>query len=91
MRTVNFFRCGLCEQNFFDSVSCLDHELTHLNISRDIYEEWKRLKDSAEYNSRVIMRTKNEVTENAFNKAVERLIDFEKQYNIDCEQILKVG
>ena len=91
MRTVSFLKCGLCEQNFFDRETCLEHELTHLNITKDVYTEWKRLKESADYNSRIIMRDKNETTKKAFDSAVERLVEFEKQNNIDYNLIGQIG
>ena len=74
------YECEFCNQLYENQDECLNHELAiHLHITKDIYEQWEKLQEEVERCSSIVYQTNNEETRSNFDKAVDKIITFEKE------------
>ena len=91
MKTVTHYCCAFCGQPFTGRSDCLTHELSHLNITSEVYEKWRVLDETAKKAAMTVSVKSCDETRLEEELAIRALIDFEETYQLDAEQIRKVG
>lgn len=87
MTLTIIYTCDVCGNHSKDPDKIIECECSHLNITRAELECWKELKNAAESAGRLNSVTHNEITEAGFDSAIKRLIDFEKEHNLQNKRI----
>lgn len=85
-RLIQSYACSYCREHFPDFDACLEHEANvhfHLNITD--YKLYRSLKSQAQTLGTHVYYTKNEQTEAAFDKAINKLLAFEHEHGIPKE------
>lgn len=83
MRLKTIYCCDLCGQQFDNIDQAVRHEALHYNLTPRGYADWKELCHKAVLAGHMVSISKNPETENAFDKAIKEVCDFEKQYGLD--------
>lgn len=77
-----YYQCEHCPNVFTNRKDCIEHECKyHLHISIEDYKKLQQLEQAVKKASRMISVTKNQQTEEAYDKAINDLITFEKNIN----------
>lgn len=78
------YTCSTCGYECKDYDKMKKHEAAHLGLSVDKMESYKALKSFASYMGAVADKLDNEETRNSYNRAVERVVAFEKESGISA-------
>lgn len=82
VKTYTVYVCETCGKESKDSSIIKQCEASHLGLSVEELEIYKKLQDNAEYCGRIVASSKNDRTEKLFDDAINRLCDFEKEHNL---------
>ena len=77
------YECKTCRKKSENKEDILECEAAHLGLTIAEKKTYDFLKERVKYASSVVSRTKNEETDKAFDKAVNELMDFEKEFGIN--------
>lgn len=84
MKQYIIYECKTCGKKFENTEDCLRCEATHLGLTIAEKKTYDFLKNRVEHAGYVVSVTKNEETDKAFDKAVNDLMAFEKEFGINC-------
>lgn len=82
MKQYTVYVCETCEYESKNVEDMRAHEASHLGLTVKEMETYKAMKSFAAYMSSVIANIKNEEMEREYNKAIQDVIDFEKEHDI---------
>ena len=82
MREYKIYVCESCGYECKDAKEMKKHEAAHLGLTVEEAQRYKILKELARRAGAVVARTRNEETENNFDRAIRTLIDFEEFHKI---------
>ena len=85
------YKCSFCGKMFEGYEECWAHELKEAGVNNRIYFTYKRFSHEAEIAFSSVKNNPNEETRANLDEAIDKLIEFEKEYNIDKQKIRKVG
>lgn len=77
------YECKTCGKKSENKEDILECEAAHLGLTIAEKKTYDFLKDRVKNASSVVSRTKNDDTDKAFDKAVNELVDFEKEFGIN--------
>ena len=80
MKQHIIFECETCGKQSENREEIMKCEAAHLGLTIAEKKTYDFLKDRVKNASLVVSRTKNEETNKAFDKAVNELLDFEKEF-----------
>lgn len=83
MRTVARYQCEKCRKIYDIPGKAIACEAGHYGLSVDEYNKWLALKKLAENAGKMVSIAKNEKTDREFDVAVQKLVDFEKEHNLE--------
>lgn len=83
MRTVARYQCEKCRKIYDIPSEAIACEAVHYGLSVDEYNKWLALKKLAENAGKMVSIAKNEKTDREFDVAVQKLVDFEKEHNLE--------
>ena len=82
MKQHVIYECKTCGKKSENKEDILECEAAHLGLTIAEKKTYDFLKDRVKNASSVISITKNEETDKAFDKAINELMDFEKEFGI---------
>lgn len=82
MKQYIIYECKTCGKKSENREDILECEAAHLGLTIAEKKTYDFLKEMVEYAGSVVSRTKNEETDKAFDKAVNELLAFEKEFGI---------
>jgi len=82
MKIIVKYQCQWCKKDYSDRNQCFAHELKHIGITKEEYEEWMVKQRNVRDTSFKQLDSSNEKTRKSFDNAVEELIKFEEEHNI---------
>lgn len=82
MKTRMIFECDKCGKKSSDRDEIMKCEASHLGLTVVEMEEWERLKADVRYKGTIVSTYKNENTDRDFDKAIYRLMEFEKEHGL---------
>lgn len=82
MKSYMMYVCETCGKESRDSGEIMACEASHNHLTVGEFKEYKRIKESVMLASSALSNCKNAETENAFDKSVQDLVDFESKHNI---------
>ena len=85
MRRVIHFKCEICGKESKDDKEILKCEASHYGLSISEKQEWDSLKEECRMAGVKVSITNNDDTQKAFDNAIKRCIQFEKQHNINYD------
>ena len=83
MKQRIIYECKTCRKKSENKEDILECEAAHLGLTIAEKKTYDFLKERAEYAGSVVSRTKTEETDKAFDKAIEELLAFEKEFGIN--------
>lgn len=83
MKQHIIYECETCGKKSENKEDILECETAHLGLTIAEKKTYDFLKDRVKNASSVVSRTKNEETDKAFDKAIEELLAFEKEFGIN--------
>ena len=83
MKQHIIYECKTCGKKSENNEDILECEAAHLGLTIAEKKTYDFLKKRAEYADSVVSRTKTEETDKAFDKAINELMDFEKEFGIN--------
>ena len=83
MKTVARYQCEKCRKIYDIPGEAIACEAGHYGLSVDEYNKWLALKKLAENAGKMVSIAKNEKTDREFDVAVQKLVDFEKEHNLE--------
>lgn len=83
MKQHIIYECKTCGKKSENKEDILECEAAHLGLTIAEKKTYDFLKERAEYAGSVVSRTKTEETDKAFDKAIEELLAFEKEFGIN--------
>lgn len=86
MKQYIVYVCEQCGKQSKDREEVMKCEAAHLGLTAAEKYEWEQLKEKVRYKSGVVSHCKNEQTDKEFGDAIEELIAFEKEYEIEEKQ-----
>ena len=72
-------KCGKQSQNIEEILKC---EAAHFGLTLDEMKEWQALEAKAKQAGAIVYNIKNEQTEKDYDKAIDKLMVFEKTHGI---------
>ena len=85
MKQIIYFKCEKCGKTSEDREEILKCEASHYGLTVSEKQEWDALKDECHSAGVRVSMTNNENAQRAFDDAIEKCIQFEKQHNIKTE------
>lgn len=85
MKQYTVYVCETCGYESKDAEEIMQHEADHLGLTVKEMEQYRALKSFASYVGFLVSQTKNEVTDKAFDDAIQNLLDFEKEHGIKAK------
>ena len=82
MKQHIIYECKTCGKKSDNREEILECESAHLGLTIAEKKTYDFLKERVEHAGYVVSRTKNEETDKAFDKAINELIAFEKEFGI---------
>lgn len=82
MKQYTMYVCETCGYESRDAEDVRKHEASHLGLTLEELKAYRELKSFVAYTGSVISKTNNKETRSEFDKAVEKLMDFEKEHGI---------
>ena len=82
MKQHVIYECKTCGKKSENKEDILECEAAHLGLTIAEKKTYDFLKDRVKNASSVVSITKNEETDKAFDKAINELMDFEKEFGI---------
>lgn len=82
MKQYTVYVCDKCKYENRDIKKMREHEAVHLGLTVKEMEQYMGLQSYAAYMGSVVSRTKNEITDKAFDDAIQNLLDFEQKHGI---------
>ena len=82
MKRYTIYECEICGKKSKDQKEILQCEAAHIGLTVDEKQEWERLKEDVRHKSAIVSITKNEETDKAFDDAIAKVMEFEKQHGI---------
>lgn len=88
MRQKTAYECEFCGNTYIAQDVCEECEAHHFGLSRKEYLDWRILNKDAAYAGKIMGRCCNEYTRSNFDRAIEKLVSFEKRHGIaqDCKK-----
>ena len=83
MKQHIIYECKTCRKKSENKEDILECEAAHLGLTIAEKKTYDFLKDRVKNASSVVSITKNEETDKAFDKAINELMDFEKEFGIN--------
>ena len=83
MKQHIIYECKTCGKKSENKEDILECEAAHLGLTIAEKKTYDFLKERAEYAGSVVSRTKTEETDKTFDKAIEELLAFEKEFGIN--------
>lgn len=82
MNQLHIFECENCGKTSENREEILECEASHYGLSVAEKQEWDSLKEECRISGIKVSMTNNDDTKKAFDNAIEKCIQFEKQHNI---------
>lgn len=83
MKTIKSYQCEICGYTSLNSKEVLKCEFSHLGFtSIQQYAEYQCLSEEVARRASVVSRTNNLETRQAYNKAIDKLLDFESNNGV---------
>lgn len=83
MKQQTVYVCDYCNRTFSDNAEAEIHEASECRLSVEDYRKWRTLNYACSEAGKRVSICKNSKTDAAFDEAIERLCEFEKQHNLE--------
>lgn len=83
MKTVVKYQCEGCRKIYDSPREAISCEAGHYHLSVEDYDKWLALQKLAKEAGALNSITKNFNTDKAFDEAVDKLVAFEKEHNLE--------
>lgn len=83
MKMYQTYVCEKCGKESTSPEEIEQCEAAHMGLTVGEMHAYQSLKSEAKYFGSMVYRTNNEDTRKAFNDAIEKLVDFEKEHGLD--------
>lgn len=83
MKSYIMYVCEICGFESKDDKEVEKCEREHYGLTEEEMKHYKKLKADSAHAGAVLYSTNNEKTRKEFNDAIENLIKFEKEHNIE--------
>lgn len=82
MKQCIIYECETCGKQSKDKQEIIECECIHIGLTVAEKKTYDFLKEKVKHTGRVVSITKNEETDREFEKAIDRLLEFEKIHEI---------
>lgn len=82
MKTIMMYQCEKCRKVYDSASHAMTCEAAHYGLTLEEYYHWRELLKTVKEAGAMNSISKNERTDKAFDDAVIRLVEFEKEHKL---------